>query len=1005
MSEPNCISPLLDGLMMGEAMRDCHGICCYPALRADTGERFAVKIISIPSSQRQLDALLLTGALANELKAQEYFEKQAAGVVQETELLDKVSKTEGFLPCLGTQIAKMQDGIGYQVYLLSPFRHSLEEQLRHAPLTHLAAVNLGLDMCAALASCRRIGYLYLDLKPSNIFITDNRGYCLGDLGFMRMESLSFASYPEKYRSLYTAPEIQDAMSPLNETLDIFALGLTLYQIYNNGQLPFEDTYPDQPLPPPYYADYEMAEIILKACAPLPQDRWQSPAQMGEALVTYMQRNEVNNVPIIPPPVDLPLEIQEPEEFLSDEENDAELAELLAMIPDEIAPPVEEVTEETVDTPDETAESDMRNEEGVTTEVAQMLAQADDLIDHELPEPVMAPDPIEVPIPQPLQPEPEEVPEPPADSQDFPETIDSPEEAPVEAPISPDSEDKEESVIMSDKEATKKISTSLIVRLAAVLLLLVAVGAMGLYYYYNVYIQTIDALSITGVQDQIVVRVDTKADSSKLTVVCTDAYGNSVQSPLTSGVALFNDMKPSTQYTIEITISGNYKLTGQTSGTFTTESQSTITNFVATAGNEDGSVQLSFNVTGPDSQNWKVEYSATNIPAKTASFSGHSVTLNGLNLGATYTFRLIPEDNLYLSGETRITHKVLGTVIAENLTISPENYYTKLLQVSWDTPDGVTDVVWIVRCYSNTIYDQTIETTGNSHVFGLPGDDAVYTIIVTAQGSSKSASVTTEGMTPVDAGSNTPVPPNPGGNNDPVDPNPGGNDDPVDPNPGGNDDPVNPNPGGNDDPSEILTVTNFTTYLIVAPWNMELRWNFTGPKPSGWILTYTANGGAPVTIKCTENYTNIVMAADTVYVFEVRPIDNVKYNSISYTYTSEKHNYYSGNGFSAKDSAFSLVVNDSQEPVFSVATTDTVYLYCNYKQVDSTATSNVTVTFSVRDADGSVINAESITMAWNEIWQDGTCKLQIPSLPTTTGEYAVDLFFDYRFVADAYFSIV
>ena len=56
------------------------------------------------------------------------------------------------------------------------------------------------------------------------------------------------------------------------------------------------------LPPPAYADYEMAEIILKAAAFRPQDRWQSPEEMGQALVSYMQRNPVNDAIIAPPVV-------------------------------------------------------------------------------------------------------------------------------------------------------------------------------------------------------------------------------------------------------------------------------------------------------------------------------------------------------------------------------------------------------------------------------------------------------------------------------------------------------------------------------------------------------------------------------------------------------------------------------------------------------------------------------------------------------------------------------
>ena len=69
----------------------------------------------------------------------------------------------------------------------------------------------------------------------------------------------------------------------------------------------------------------MAQIILKACAPNASDRWQDPAQMGQALVNYMQTNRVNATPIISPvsaeppiPEELPAEEPEEEELRTDD---------------------------------------------------------------------------------------------------------------------------------------------------------------------------------------------------------------------------------------------------------------------------------------------------------------------------------------------------------------------------------------------------------------------------------------------------------------------------------------------------------------------------------------------------------------------------------------------------------------------------------------------------------------------------------------------------------------
>lgn len=298
MSEPKLISPMLDGFSMGDPFSNHHGVRCCPAMSGNSDSKYIVKIISIPASQVQLQALLLTGAYQSEAAARDYFLELAQGIVAESDILSSLSKKEGFLPFEDHQIVPKENEVGYDVYLLSSYRRTLARHLRKNNMTHLSAINLGLDLCAALTVSRRSGYLYADLKPENVFICNDREFRIGDLGFLKLDSLKFTSIPERCISAYTAPEIMDAFSDVNPTIDVYAAGLILYQIYNGGALPFEERAAAEILPAPAYADYELAEIILKACAPDPKDRWQDPYEMGQALVAYMQRNGVNDTPIV-----------------------------------------------------------------------------------------------------------------------------------------------------------------------------------------------------------------------------------------------------------------------------------------------------------------------------------------------------------------------------------------------------------------------------------------------------------------------------------------------------------------------------------------------------------------------------------------------------------------------------------------------------------------------------------------------------------------------------------
>ena len=371
MSEPRYISPLLDGFSLGESISDHHGVACYPAMRDDSDKRYIVKKISLPASQVQVEALLLTGVFRDADAVLSYYEDLAQGVCREVQTLNTLAEQRGFVPCENCQIVPMEDGVGFEVHILSRYRKSLERFSRRGPMTHLAAVNLGIDLCAAMAVCREAGWLYVDLKPENIYLFGDQEYRIGDLGFVAMDSLRYASLPDRYRSAYTAPEVADAYASLNATMDTYALGLVLYQIYNDGKLPFDSaesrlTWLDrlasgEQMEPPCCADEEMAAIILKACAYDPAGRWQTPAEMGHALISYMQRNEVNDVPIALPAEPEPEEAADPaaadvsaepesvteEEIPAAETDSAEAAESAEDVPEAAAEDVQDAAAEDI----------------------------------------------------------------------------------------------------------------------------------------------------------------------------------------------------------------------------------------------------------------------------------------------------------------------------------------------------------------------------------------------------------------------------------------------------------------------------------------------------------------------------------------------------------------------------------------------------------------------------------------------------------------------------------
>ena len=713
MSEPRLISPMLDNFIMGGPISDHSGVRCCPAMENETDEKYIVKVISIPASPSQMDALLLTGAYPDEASVLSYFSDLTELVLEEINTLDSLAEQEGFITFCNHQVETMEDGKGFDIYLLSKYRRTLERHFKRHTFTHLDGLNLGLDLCAALSVCRRSGYLYVDLKPSNIYVTEQQQYRIGDLGFLRLDGLKYASLPEKYMSTYTPPEISDAFSALNETMDVYAAGLILYQVYNNGVLPFNDEVkPGDELPAPAYADAEMSQIILKACAANPEDRFQDPIALGQAIVGYMQRNGASDAPIVPAPAEEPVE-EIPEEEAKQPVNAEQTAEEEAV---QIDPELAEFVDLSEDA---VPEDEVPEDAVITDEVSEILNQAEELAAVEVPEPVVVPDHVDVPDIT-KEEEPEEAEENSAEENDP--------ELELEDADALDEEEDEE----LDEEKPKKKCRWIGWLIALLVIAGLAVG--GYFFYTNYYLVEIDSIAVESDYSTLTVLVSTTEDETLLKAVCTDTYGNPVTTSVVNGKAVFTDLKPNTGYNIQLTVDGFHKLSGKTTATFATPIPSNIVKIDAVTGVSDGSVILNFTLEGPDSKEWTVVYSTEGEEDRTATFSGHTVTLSDLTVGKAYTFKLFPVEDLYVTGTNELTFTTSQVIRAEALEIV--SCMNNALTAKWSAPAGIQVENWTVRC-TGANYSKTIVTTDTVVTFEGLDHTLAYNIEVKAAGMSVS----------------------------------------------------------------------------------------------------------------------------------------------------------------------------------------------------------------------------------------------------------------------------
>ena len=961
MSEPKLVSPLLDGYVMGAPMSRHHGVCCCPALKENSDDKYIVKIISVPASQSQLDALLLTGAYKDAAAAMEYFKELSDGIISEAQTLTRLSKLEGFVPYSDWQLVPMDNNdLGYDVYLISPYRMSLDKYMRRNPMTHLNAVNLGLDMCAALTICRNAGFLYADLCPGNIYVSDDKEFRIGDLGFLNLNTLKYTTLPSKYRSVYTAPEMQDDMAIPNTTMDVYAVGMVLYQVYNNGELPGNGQIVEGELPAPVNADYEISEIILKACAPDPKNRWQTPEEMGQALAAYMQRNVINDVPIAPPLVGVVTDDKPVTETA--EEAPAQASEELAFMQDL-------VNDETA--PDE-EDTENYSEVEMTEEVSSMLAEAEDYISHETPEGVVVPEPVPVTIPavEPSAPETKQENKEKFlnqaelsvnDINDLDDDFDDGYDNEYDDDDYDEDDYFEEDDIIDDHSGRKAKRGWIIAVVLLIVLSLAAYG--GVFFYHNYYQQSIDDMHISVKQNQLTVSIDTQVDPALLTVTCSDTYGNSQAAAIANGQAVFTDLQPGTMYTIKLSISGFHELTGMTSISARTEEQTEITDFSAVTGIEDGSVVLDFSLSGQETQEWMIVYSTEGEEEQSVSFTGRRVTINDLTVGKTYLFELKPVNELYLIGQTQLEFTASSIITAEDLSITA--FTDGSLTAVWSAPEDATVDSWTVRCYSDTGYDETLITADTTAVFtGVP-TGAACTVEVTAAGMTQ----------PVRAS-------------------------------------LTANP---------VNITNFTVDDS-DPMQLTVTWDYSGNAPEGgWLLTYVIDDSVYETVIQCENNSAVITPRipGATYDFSIAAA------KVSCTIFGGNHTYKAPNAdaFTAHECyvntwTFKLCKTPQKEnwtynnvPAASYTSTFTASEKISFVMKSTSHyyhRNDKTILYVIRDAEGNVLPEYTATevVDWYEMWNRTYpyADLTIPKTPQTPGKYSLYLYFDGAAVVILNFTI-
>jgi serine/threonine protein kinase len=217
-----------------------------------------------------------------------------AAIKQEATLWEQASGHANILPILD---ADEYDG---QIVIVSEYAPdgSLEEWLnKNGKMTFERAAELTVEILAGLEFLHARKIIHRDLKPANILLQGNTPR-LTDFGISRALRTTIASQSQFISGTfaYMSPEALDGKRSVQT--DIWAVGVNLYR-FLTGSLPFPQKEPSILFPAIIMREYEplpnsvpdaLRQIVARALAKQPADRYQTAAEMRKDLVRFLRRD-------------------------------------------------------------------------------------------------------------------------------------------------------------------------------------------------------------------------------------------------------------------------------------------------------------------------------------------------------------------------------------------------------------------------------------------------------------------------------------------------------------------------------------------------------------------------------------------------------------------------------------------------------------------------------------------------------------------------------------------
>ena len=265
----------------------------------------ALKELHIPQHPSDLAAIRNEGL--DDVSMGAYYQEMIENMLSEMALMSQLKGNSNIVSYEDHEVIKDPDSIGWTVYIRMELLTPLYEYLQSHAMTVREVIEMGIDLCRALELCEKEHIIHRDIKPENIFYSRQGTFKLGDFGIARELEKTMGGLTRTGTPSYMAPEVFKGKAYSN-SVDLYSLGIVLYRFLNHNRTPLLPEYPKPiryvdrqeanmqrlegaVLPPPCNAHGRLAEIILKACAYQPNDRYETAEELRRDLEEVLDEQE------------------------------------------------------------------------------------------------------------------------------------------------------------------------------------------------------------------------------------------------------------------------------------------------------------------------------------------------------------------------------------------------------------------------------------------------------------------------------------------------------------------------------------------------------------------------------------------------------------------------------------------------------------------------------------------------------------------------------------------